>query len=46
MTRDLPIVRADFVAKTDITDYWHLFYDRIVKLNPRTKAALSDYRPE
>ena len=45
-TRDLPIVRADFVAKTDITAYWWKFYDKIVKLNPSKQAALRDYRPE
>jgi hypothetical protein len=42
-TRDLSIVRKRFQGKGDITDDWSLLYAKILKLNPKAKAALRQY---
>jgi hypothetical protein len=44
VTRDLGVVRKRFIGKTDITDYWPLIRQKILRLNPKAKADLSKYR--
>ena len=41
--RRLPVVRKRFNGKTNITEDWPLFYQRIVQKNPKVKRALKDY---
>lgn len=43
-TRDVGVVRQNFRGKRDITEEWPLLYNKIVALNPHSKAALRDYR--
>jgi hypothetical protein len=45
-TRDLGVVRNRFQGKSDITNDWPLIYDRIIKRNPKAKAALRRYHIE
>lgn len=45
-TRNLSIVRKQFQGKSDITDDWPLLYAKILKLNPKVKTALRQYRPD
>lgn len=42
-TRNLGVVRKRFQGRTDITDDWGHLYTKIVHLNPKTKAKLSEY---
>jgi hypothetical protein len=44
VTRDLGVVRRRFQGKTNITDYWPLLCQKILRRNPKAKAALSKYR--
>jgi hypothetical protein len=43
LTRGLGVVVRRFQGKTDITDYWHLFYDMIIDRNPKAKKALEPW---
>ena len=44
LTRNLGIVKAKFIGKRDITDYWPLICNKIVSLNPKAKKTLAKYR--
>ena len=43
VTRDLGVVKKQFQGKTDITEYWPLLHNKILKLNPKAKSALQDF---
>jgi len=45
-TRHLGIVRQNFRGKRDITEEWPQLYSKIVTLNPHSKRALREYRPD
>ena len=42
-TRGLAIVKKKFQGKTDVTDDWQAFCQKIVSLNPTTEAVLRGY---
>jgi len=44
VTRDLGVVRKRFIGKTDITDYWPLLCQKILRRNPKAKGTLIKYR--
>jgi hypothetical protein len=44
VTRDLGVVKGRFQGKRDVTDYWPLICDKIIKLNPRASFKLANYR--
>ena len=46
LTRDLPVVRAGFQGKRDITEDWSVLYSKVTEFNPHSKAALRDYSPD
>jgi hypothetical protein len=45
-TRKLSVVRKRFQGRSDITEQWPQLYKKITNLNPHSKAALHEYRPD
>jgi hypothetical protein len=45
LTRNLPVVRARFQGKRDITNDWGVLSQEILRLNPKARRALGRHLP-